>query len=212
MPAPPSPAIIVGLSAEARIARRLGWPVAVGGGTQAGAAAAAQRMIDRGATALISFGLAGGLDPALQPGTIIVPTAVLTTSDTILTAARITSVLGGVTPHTLLAAEMVADTATMKRQLWQSSGAAAVDLESGAVAQTARAAGVPFGVLRAICDPASRNLPPAALIALKSTGAIGLGRVAASVLAHPGQTPALLRLAADAFAARRALTARVARL
>ena len=65
------PGIVVGLQAEARIARRLGWPVAVGGGTASGAADAVQRLIASGATAVVSIGLAGGLDPALRPGAIL---------------------------------------------------------------------------------------------------------------------------------------------
>ena len=50
--------VIVGLAFEARLARPLGWPVAIGGGTSEGAAAAAQRLVDAGATALLSFGIA----------------------------------------------------------------------------------------------------------------------------------------------------------
>ena len=65
--------IVVGLAAEARIARRLGWKVAIGGGAAAGAEAAARRLIDEGSDALVSFGLAGALDPALRPGALIVP-------------------------------------------------------------------------------------------------------------------------------------------
>jgi adenosylhomocysteine nucleosidase len=86
----------------------------------------------------------------------------------------------------------------------------AVDLETGAVARVAAAHGLPFAVLRAICDPAERDLPPAALVALNARGAIGLARVAGSLIAWPGQVPALLRLAADAAAARRSLARRVA--
>jgi len=40
-------------------------------------------------------------------------------------------------------------------------------------------------------------------------GAIGIGRVVRSLLARPAQLPGLFALAADAAAARRALTARV---
>ena len=70
--------IVVGLRAEALLARRLGVPVVIGGGTAAGAEAAARRaVVAAGATALVSFGLAGGLDPGLRPGALVVPTAVL---------------------------------------------------------------------------------------------------------------------------------------
>ena len=89
------------------------------------------------------------------------------------------------------------------------TSAAAVDLESGAVARIAATHGMPFAVLRAICDPAERALPPAALAALDARGVIGSWRVIASLAAQPGQLPALLALAADAAAARRSLVERV---
>ena len=40
---------------------------------RAGRKTAARRLIDDGSDALVSFGLAGGLDPALRPGALIVP-------------------------------------------------------------------------------------------------------------------------------------------
>jgi hypothetical protein len=62
--------------------------------------------------------------------------------------------------------------------------------------------------LRAICDPADRALPPAALVALDTAGRLAAARLAMSVLASPGQLMALFGLARDASAARRALRAR----
>ena len=214
------PGLVVGLASEARLAGSLGWPLAIGGGTAAGAEAAARRMVQAGATSLISFGLAGGLDPRLRPGTVVIATEVLCllrhdpqTSARqpprdvrhFPTDAALSRRLGGTTGHAVLGAAGIVARAAAKRDLWQTTGAAAVDLESGAVARVATEHGLPFAVLRAICDPAGRDLPPAALIALDRHGAIGLARVIGSVLAHPGQLPALLRLAADAAAARRAL-------
>lgn len=203
-------AIVVGLRAEARLARRLGVPVAIGGGTAAGAEAAADRAVAAGASALVSFGLAGGLEPGLRPGDLIVPTAVLCDGAPFAADPALMDWLGGATGHCLLAVTTVAADAAGKRRLWQATGAAALDLESGAVARVAAAHRLPFAVLRAICDPAERDLPPAALVALDGGGAIGLARIAASVASRPGQIPALLRLAADAAAARRALVRRVA--
>jgi adenosylhomocysteine nucleosidase len=91
------------------------------------------------------------------------------------------------------------------------TGASAVDLESGAVARVAARHRLPFAVLRAVCDPAQRSLPPAALAALNSEGAIRTLSVLGSIVARPWQIPALLRLALDAALARHAL-ARSARI
>jgi adenosylhomocysteine nucleosidase len=203
-------AIVVGLHAEARLARRFGVPVVIGGGTAAGAEAAARRAVAAGATALVSFGLAGGLEPGLLPGTLVVPAAVLSDGAWFAADPALMELLGSATPHRVLAIETVVADADSKRRLLHETGAAAVDLESGAVARVAAVHGLPFAVLRAICDPAERDLPPAALVALDARGGIGLARVVASVIARPGQVPVLLRLAADAAAARRSLAGRVA--
>ena len=52
-------------------------------------------------------------------------------------------------------------------------------------------------MLRVIADPAEREIPSAALVGMRSDGGIDVLAVLASLLEHPGQLPALLRLAAD---------------
>jgi adenosylhomocysteine nucleosidase len=201
--------VVVGLAAEARIARRLGWPVAIGGGTAAGAEYAAQRLVDEGAKALVSFGLAGGLDPALQPGALIVPSVVIASDEHHATDPALSRMLGGTTQHHMLGADAIVASTDEKRRLRDRTGAAAVELESGAVARVATLRGIPFAVLRAICDPVDGTLPPAAVAALDARGAICIWRVLTSIAAHPWQLPALFSLAADAAAARRSLLGRV---
>ena len=201
--------VVVGLATEARIARRAGWAVATGGGTAAGATAAAIALVEQGCTGLISFGLAGGLDPALRPGTLIVPSAVIDGDASHATDPNLSRMLGGATPHVLHGADAIVASVAAKRMLRERTGAAAVDLESGSVARVAVARGVPFAALRAICDPAGRALPPAALTALDSGGEISVWRVLASIAAHPAQLPALIALARDAAAAKRSLASRV---
>jgi len=201
--------IVVGLAAEARIARRLGWHVAIGGGTAAGAERAARSLLDSGATALVSVGLAGGLDPSLRPGDLVIPQWVLCRGTRYRADAALSLRLGGTTPHLLLGGDAIVASAADKQRLWRETGAAAVDLESGAVARTAAEGGVPFAVLRAVCDPAERALPRAASIGLDSQGAIAFWRTLASLIAKPRQLPVMLRLATDAVVARRALLARL---
>jgi adenosylhomocysteine nucleosidase len=197
--------VVVGLAAEARIARRLGWRVAIGGGTAEGAAVAADRLVGSGARALVSFGLAGGLNPALTAGTITIPSAVILDDVSYATDPELAQRLGGATPHVTLAADRLAASTEAKLRLHQATGAAALDLESGAVVRACKARGLPFAVLRAICDPVDRCMPPAALAALDAGGAIDAWRVLVSLVGRPSQFPAVLALAVDAAKARQAL-------
>ena len=194
--------VVTGLRAEARL---FGEHARAGGGTGVGASREAENLVRDGATALLSFGLAGGLDPNLAAGSLVVPRHVVSTGACWACDTRLIALLGGATVDALFAGDVVVDTITAKSALYRDIAASAVDLESGAVASVAERAGLPFAVLRAVCDPASRDLPPAALLALDGAGAIGFGRVLASVLRKPAQIPALLALARDAAAARATL-------
>lgn len=194
---------VTGLTAEARLLKGVG-PVEVGGGTPAGAEAAAGRLRD--VDAIVSFGLAGGLDPALAAGTVVIPEAVIVAGQVVAADPQVNARLGGATHRLLAMGTGIVATRAGKAAAFAATGAVAVDLESGAVARVAAARGMGFAVLRAICDPATADLPPAALAALDAGGAIGLWRVLRSVLAEPGQVPALLGLARDAGRARGALT------
>ena len=183
-------------------------PVEVGGGTEAGASAASYRLIAKGVRCLISFGLAGGLDPTLQPGTLLVPDVILSLDGHWPADPRLAAGLGRV-GGALFSGGAVVATAAEKLALHARTGAAAVDLESAAVAQAASRHALPFAALRAVCDPAGRSLPQTALAALDQNGRIGLWRVAKGVFSHPGEVPVLMALAVDAARARRALQTRV---
>src|SRR6202040_3593731 len=91
----------------------------------------------------------------------------------------------GVTEGPGLGAQMVLATKADKQRAWRETGAIAVDLESVVVARASAALGIPFVVLRAIADPATRELPPAALVPLDDDGKPALARVLASVMRRP---------------------------
>jgi adenosylhomocysteine nucleosidase len=113
---------------------------------------------------------------------------------------------------TLYATPSIVVTAAEKRALFETSGADAIDMESGAVAEVACELGLAFAAVRVVCDPAGSTLPPAALMALNSVGAVSLLRVAGSVVRRPGQIADLLRLGRDAARARGVLVRHVAGL
>lgn len=201
--------LIAGLLLEARIARPLGIAIAVGGGTAEGAERAAEQLAAGGVSALVSFGLAGGLDPRLRPGDRIVPRIVHAAGQDWPTDPALSELLGGVTVETLLSETRVVTCASAKRQLWLTTHAAAVDIESGAAARAAERYGLRFAALRAISDPAERSLPAAALSALDRNGRVQPFRVMAAVASHPLQILQLLALGHDAGLARRTLALRV---
>jgi adenosylhomocysteine nucleosidase len=156
--------------------------------------------------AVVSFGFAGGLDPALRPGAVIIPTSVLSGATTYSADPALAERFGGLTGHRLIAGRVAAVDAATKSYLHATTQAHAIDLESGSVARIALAHGLPFVVVRAISDSAATSLPPAALLALDGQGRINLIRVLGSLLRQPSQLPSLLRLASDAARARRALS------
>jgi adenosylhomocysteine nucleosidase len=202
------PGIVVGLAAEARIARPLGG-VEIGGGTPEGARQAAECLVAGGATVLISFGLAGGLDPALKAGALVVPAGLADEGTVHRADPALLARLGGATAACSTTAPAIVATAAAKAALHHATGASAVDLESGAVALVAARHGLPFAILRAISDPAATSLPPAALVSLKPGGHPDLRAIIASLAAHPAQIPALAALALATGRALRALRRRV---
>lgn len=157
---------------------------------------------------MISFGLAGGLHPALRAGSLVIPDVILSHDGHWPTHPPLAARLGQV-GGALFSGGSVVVTAAEKAALFARTGAAAVDLESAAVAEAAGRHALPFAVLRAICDPAHRSLPRAALVALDPQGKISTGAVAREAMKRPAEFAALIALGVDAARARRALTRRV---
>ena len=202
--------IVVGLEAEARMARHWTAAIAVGGGDAEGATRAANSLAAHpGITAMLSFGLAGGLDPALRPGDIVIPWRIVGAEGSWATDPALCTALGGLTGHSLLGEGTVLATAAAKQAARAATGADAVDLESAAVARAATLHRLPFAALRAVCDHAGRSLPRAAVVALDRSGKIAALRVLGAALSRPWELAALLGVARDAGLAARALRRRV---
>ena len=92
-----------------------------------------------------------------------------------------------------------------KRRMYVKTGAAAVDMESHLVARLASTHGLSFAAVRAVIDPAHRVVPEAALAGMRPGGGTSVTAVMREVIARPSQLSGLLRVAVDAYAARRAL-------
>ena len=154
--------VVVGLEFEARIAAGPGMQVICSGDGRQLATALSCAITDdcRG---LVSFGVAGGLAPELQPGDCVVGSAVLSGSTRLEMDRHWSQKLLATIPEaicgTLLGVSApVADPKT-KRTLYLKTGAMAVDMESHVVAQVAAGHGLPAAAIRVITDPAMRALP-----------------------------------------------------
>ena len=129
-------------TAEERVARRLGLP-AVRVGVRA------VNGVPEGS--VVSFGVAGALHDGLAVGDVLDATRVVDAAGATLWEGGPLGVRGARNAVVLASDELVHDAAE-RRRLYESSGADAVDMESGVLAATGRLA----GVLRAISDvPAS---------------------------------------------------------
>jgi adenosylhomocysteine nucleosidase len=101
---------------------------------------------------LVSFGFAGSLDPSLQPGTLVTASKVVDVSGRTLWEGEPLAV-DGAEAVVVCAASAITD-GRAREAVASSSGAGAVDLESGKLAGTGRL----VGVVRAISDSADRPL------------------------------------------------------
>ncbi|NDV25515.1 phosphorylase [Desulfovibrio sp. JC010] len=73
-----------------------------------------------------------------------------------------------------------------KSAMHKSSKALAVDMESIAVAQAAKQAGIPFGCIRAISDDSKRSIPEESLIGVDESGKTKLGPILKAIAKRPG--------------------------
>ena len=163
---------------------------------------------------VISWGVCGGLDPRLRPGDLILGAKVVSAEGRINTDEAVTSSLAQrlIDAGARVAVERVAgvsspvSTARAKAELRLATGAAAVDMESLIAGRFALERRTPFAILRAVADPADRDLPPLVLSAVDSDGRIKAAAVLGDLVRSPGQFAGLVAAARDGRAAFRALS------
>jgi hopanoid-associated phosphorylase len=202
--------ILTGIAAEARLARRVSPLVTCSASISARAPGLVDAMLKAGATALVSFGIAGALAPDVPSGTLIVATQIMGPDDVCYHAhpgwrQGLQAQLPGARAGVIYGGQTVIATLADKAALFAKTGALAVDMESLAVARAAQEAGMPFGVIRAVADPAHHTLPPAALVGLNEKGEPAIGPVLRSLARSPRQLPALMLIALDTRRAMQAL-------
>jgi adenosylhomocysteine nucleosidase len=162
---------------------------------------------------VVSWGLCGGLDPRLRPGDLVLGSEVVSKqgaarTDEAVTASLAQRLLGAgarVVVERFAVSDAPVVTVAAKAELRCATQAAAVDMESLIAGQYAFKRRVPFAILRAVADPAERNLPPLALKAVAPDGGIKIQAVVGALIRSPWQLAGLRALATDSSAAFEAL-------
>jgi adenosylhomocysteine nucleosidase len=215
-------AVIAALELEAGLLRQALPPgaalIQVSGPGRERAEAAARDALGHGAQALVSWGLAGGLDAAATTGSVLLPERVLAADGSWDTdpvwRRRLADALDAsfrVLAGALYSATGVVTEVQAKRELAARSGAIAVDMESAGIARVAAAAGLAFVALRVVADGPADCLPhgveqlvtaggrtrlaglPAMLVSPRRLGLlVGLGRSSRRARGVLGQVAAQL--------------------
>lgn len=201
---------VTGLAREARIVKGQGVVTVTGGGDSAGLEKQLASILpEKDVCGVISIGLAGGLSPDFAPGSVVVGTEIVhggerypADSDWI---QRLWRAIPRVKPGVIAGSDHVITYRPDKTDLFERTGAVAVDMESHIAARMAARHNLPFVALRVICDPADRTLPPASLVAMKPDGSIDYEAILRSLMTHPQQLLNLIYLAKDSATAFRAL-------
>lgn len=191
--------IVCGLESEAVLARRIPGAIVVCAAAQpAKARRLVQELINKGVTHLMSFGLAGGLEPGLPIGSMIVGTHVQSVvgkwscdsnwiNDLIHKLPEAHS--GGV-----WGSEFLVASSKEKRALYQKSRCLIVDMESQCVAEGAATAKLPMAIIRVVCDSSTMDVPPLVMDAIAENGGVDIGKAFWSIVRNPTQIPALIHV------------------
>lgn len=186
------------------------------------AAAGARALISSGAAALVSFGLAGGLDPLLRPGDICMPREIRAANVPAVAAAvawreRLSAAVQTRMPGArifdgdLFSHSSPVASAEAKAALHAGTGALAVDMESFAIAEVAATRALPFVAVRVIVDCAADRLPSLILRGSDPYGRIRAPALLAGLVRAPSELAELMRLGARYRSAGRVL-AEIARI
>ena len=144
--------------------------IVCGAGSDAGDAVASRLHANAGAYDLVVIaGVCGGLDPSLQPGSLILARRSISAASgeelavdvPVFDALRRTLRTQHIpfVSSVLLTVERPVASVVEKTDLWNRYGAGGVDMETHVVATASIAAGVPWIAIRAVLDPAGVSLP-----------------------------------------------------
>ena len=220
-------AIVCGLEQEAEIiSATFNWQpgapgIIVGAGDAKTLSAKLEAAIAAGAKRVLSLGICGALNPSLRVGDVVVGTSSIyglsqiaadtSWSDRLFDALAPKGLSVRVSKEWIAWSQTAVARLVDKAALRKATGGDIVDEETFIAGSIAAAHGLPWSAVRVVCDPASFELPPAALTKLTAAGADDLGAILASVAGDIWQLPELVQLAGLSATAFRSLRAALAR-
>jgi uridine phosphorylase len=145
-------------------------------------------------TLVLTCGFAGALKPDLTLGTVL-----SSCDDAPHLQPRLLA--AGARPARFHCANRVASTAAEKRQLWESSHADAVEMESQVICNICREDHIPCATVRVILDTASEDLPLDFNFLMTADQQMDYRKLAFSLAKSPSKIAALLRLQKQSKAA-----------
>jgi adenosylhomocysteine nucleosidase len=138
-------------------------------------------------TLVLTCGFGGALSPDLSLGTVV-----FSCDDAPHLQPRLLA--AGAHPARFHCASRVASTAAEKRQLWESTHADAVEMESQIICNICREHKIPCATVRVILDTASEDLPLDFNFLMTAEQQMDYRKLAFSLAKSPSKIAALLRL------------------
>jgi len=190
-----------------------GFLVTVSGHGAENGTRAAESLLKKGATALLTWGSAGALHPALLPGNLVLPGNIILPNQRRLNVdagwhRRLFDCLSDhLRLHTgaLLQSPTILTSPSEKKSLYRRHNAVAVDMESASVASVAQRKKVPFVAIRSIVDTTGMTMPRCVLGATDKNGRLRLVPLFKSLGRNPQELPHIFRLGRNFYAALRTL-------
>lgn len=152
---------------------------------------------------ILSIGFAGGLLPEMRVGHIAVANCVVEASHPplLLDLQMQSDPARGLFVGKFVTVNQIVRTVAEKRELADSSGAIAVDMESHAIGRVCQELQKRFMVVRVLTDDLTEDLPVEVLSVLGKTGSVRMGAVIGSLWKRPGSLQDLWKLRERAMTA-----------
>lgn len=167
------------------------------------ARAAMQSLLKHNIDGVVSWGVAGAIDPKLNFGDILISETVLYNNDKYTCSLNwfnninqeLQNNYSFIKSGMMVTNQEICSSIENKTSLYENTGASAVDMESGAIAELAQSENIDYLILRAISDNANTAIPEVVTNHTDNLGRPDLFPFLFSCIKQPGQIIELVKLA-----------------